>query len=88
MFATKDEKLIGLLRLDEHRNYIELSSFVVHSSYQGFGYGGQMLKQVIENTDLPIWLRVHRDNPACGLYSRFGFEKRDLVNDRFLMRLE
>lgn len=87
LFATKDQNLIGMLRLDRHRTYYELSSFVVNPTYQGSGYGGQMLDHVIKNTDLPIWLRVHRDNPACTLYSRYGFENRDLVNNRFVMRL-
>ena len=87
LFATKDENLIGMLRLDKRRNYYELSSFVVDPTYQGCGYGGQMLNHVIENLDSPIWLRVHRDNPACTLYSRYGFEKRDLVNNRFVMQL-
>ncbi len=87
VFATKDENLIGMLRLDKKRNYYELSSFAVDPTYQGCGYGGKMLKHVIENVDLPIWLRVQRDNPACSLYSRHGFEKIDLFNNRFVMRL-
>jgi ribosomal protein S18 acetylase RimI-like enzyme len=86
VFATKDQHLIGMLRLDRRRTYYELSSFVVHPSYQGSGYGGQLLKSVVENIDLPIWLRVQRDNPAYALYSRYGFETRDLVNNRFVMR--
>lgn len=76
-----------MLRLDRHRTYYELSSFVVHPSYQGFGYGGQMLDHVIKNTNLPVWLRVHCDNPAYTLYSRHGFQTRELVNNRFVMRL-
>lgn len=87
LFATKDENLIGMMRLDKHRNYYELSSFVVHPAYQSCGYGGKLLQHAINNTDLPIWLRVQRDNPACALYSRYGFETRDLVNNRFVMRL-
>ena len=87
LFATKDQNLIGMLRLDKHRNYYELSSFAVDPTYQGFGYGGKMLQHVIENIDLPIWLRVQRDNPACSLYTRYGFEKYDLFNNRFVMRL-
>lgn len=87
LFATKDENLIGLLRIDRHRTYCELSSFVIHSSYQGLGYGGQMLQHISKSIDLPIWLRVHRDNPACTLYSRHGFETQELVNNRFVMRL-
>jgi GNAT superfamily N-acetyltransferase len=86
LFALKENDLIGMLRLDKHRNYYELSSFVVHPEYQGFGYGGQMLKHTIDNTELPIWLRVHQDNLAYNLYLRNGFEKRDLVNNRFVMR--
>jgi ribosomal protein S18 acetylase RimI-like enzyme len=87
LFATKDEKLMGMLRLDQKRTYCELSSFVVDSSHRGLGCGKQLLQHAIDNTDLPIWLRVQRDNPACDLYSRCGFESRDLVNDRFVMRL-
>lgn len=87
LLATKDENLIGMLRLDRHRTYYELSSFVVDPAYQGCGYGGKLLQHVIQSVDLPIWLRVQRDNPACALYSRFGFETRNLVNDRFVMRL-
>jgi ribosomal protein S18 acetylase RimI-like enzyme len=87
LLATKDENLIGLLRLDRHRTYYELSSFVVDQSHRGIGCGKQLLQHAINNTEMPIWLRVQRDNPACSLYSRYGFETRDLVNNRFVMRL-
>ena len=87
LFATKDDELIGLLRLDKHNNYTELSSFVIHPSHRGFGYGNQMLDHVIKNIDSKIYLRVHRDNPAYHLYSRNGFKVEDLVNNRFVMRL-
>lgn len=87
LFATKDENLIGMLRLDRHSTYYELSSFVVDPAYQSCGYGGKLLQRAIDSTELPIWLRVHRDNPACALYSRNGFETRDLVSNRFVMRL-
>jgi ribosomal protein S18 acetylase RimI-like enzyme len=87
LLATKDEALIGMLRLDRHCTYYELSSFVVNPAYQGCGYGGKLLQHAIHSVDLPIWLRVQRDNHACALYSRYGFETRDLVNNRFVMRL-
>ncbi len=87
LFATKDENLIGLLRLDKHRTYYELSSFAIHPTYQGQGYGGQMLQHAIKNSELPIWLRVHRDNPACALYLRNGFQQKELTNDRYLMKI-
>lgn len=88
LFAVKDDDLIGMLRLDKHRTYYELSSFAVHPTYQGFGYGGQMLKHTIKNTDLPICLRVHQDNPAYNLYLRHGFKKEDLVNNRYIMKFD
>jgi ribosomal protein S18 acetylase RimI-like enzyme len=87
LFATKDENLIGLLRLDKHRTYVELSSFIVNPAYQGSGYGGKMLDTVIKHSELPIWLRVHRDNPAYALYSRHGFQRKELVNNRYLMKI-
>ena len=88
LFATKDQNLIGMLRLDQRRNYYDLSSFVIHPAYQGSGYGGQLLKYAIQTTDLPIWLRVQRDNPACALYSRNGFEQKDLFNNRYSMKYQ
>ncbi len=87
LFAVDDENLIGVMRLDTYRTYVELSSFVVNPMYQSRGYGGKMLRHAIKLTDMPIWLRAQRDNPACTLYSRHGFEQRDLVNNRFVMRL-
>ena len=87
LLATKDNCLLGLLRLDQHRTYYELSSFVVDSSHRGLGCGKQLLQYTIDNTDLPIWLRVHRDNPACALYLRNGFQQKELVNDRYLMKM-
>lgn len=87
LFATKDEDLIGMLRLDKRRTYYELSSFVIHPAYQSCGYGGKMLQHAIKNVDSPIWLRVHRDNPACALYLRNGFQQKELINDRYLMKI-
>ena len=87
LFATKDENLIGMLRLDQHRTYYEISSFVVDTSYRGLGCGNKMLQTVIENTDLPIWLRVHRDNPAQHLYIKNGFQQKETINNRYLMKL-
>jgi GNAT superfamily N-acetyltransferase len=87
VLAVDEDDLIGVMRLDRRRTYFELSSFAVNPAYQGRGYGGQMLEHAISRTDMPIWLRAHRDNPACKLYSRHGFEARDLVNNRFVMRL-
>ena len=77
-----------MLRLDRHRTYYELSSFVVDPAYQSCGYGGKLLQRAIESTDLPIWLRVHRDNPACALYLRNGFQQKEIVNNRYLMKLQ
>ena len=86
LFATKGENLIGMMRLDKHRTYYELSSFVIHPAYQSYGYGGHLLNCAIQSTDLPIWLRVQRDNPACALYLRNKFEIKELVNNRYLMK--
>ena len=87
LLAIKDENLLGLLRLDHRRTYYELSSFVVNPSYRRFGCGNKLLHHAINNTDLPIWLRVERDNPACALYLRTGFQQKELVNDRYLMKM-
>lgn len=86
LLATKDENLIGMMRLDKKRTYYELSSFVIHPAYQSRGYGGYLLNYAIQSTELPIWLRVQRDNPACALYLRNDFEIKDLTNNRYLMK--
>jgi ribosomal protein S18 acetylase RimI-like enzyme len=76
-----------MLRLDEHRTYTELSSFVVDSEHQGRGIGREMLSRVIHCTSQPIWLQVQQDNPAQHLYQRHGFQRCNVARGRYQMRL-
>jgi ribosomal-protein-alanine N-acetyltransferase len=87
LFATSDEKVVGMLRLDNHRTYTELSSFVVDPNHRGKGIGEHMLSHVIQNNDTPIWLKVQQDNPAQFLYERSGFRKCSVSNGRYHMKL-
>lgn len=44
-----------------------------HGDYRGQGLGSRLLKASIELADGDIALHVEKDNPAKGLYEKFGF---------------
>lgn len=44
--GEQSRNLLGIARLDEHRNYWALSSFVMNPQYRGQGYGKELLKKV------------------------------------------
>ena len=87
--ASESHQLRGLLRLDQHRTYWALSSFVIDSTQRGRGYGEQMLRHVILNLDQErIALRVVQDNEAAiRLYQKNHFQVTDQQNGRLLMEL-
>lgn len=89
LFATRDEEIVGLLRLDYRRTYTELTSFAVSPSMQGKGIGQQMLDSVITAATLshtPVYLKVKQDNPAQFLYSRNGFRRCAVSDGRYHMK--
>ena len=82
--AECDSKLLGIMRLDEHRTYMELSSFVVDSSCRGLGIGSKMLQQT-QFFNKKIYLKVKQENEAQKLYLKEGFQIVDSCDGRYIM---
>ena len=74
---TLKEKNIGLLKLDEQENKVEIVQIQIDPKFQGKGFGQQIIKTVIKDSlakDKEIFLSVLKENPAKELYSRIGFK--------------
>ena len=82
--AHRESELMGLLRMDPHRTYWRLSSFVVDPAFQGRGVGERMLR-VATAVHHPVKLQVKQDNPAQRLYARHGFVADCVSDGRILM---
>lgn len=75
----------------------EIADIAVHPSFQGCGYGVQLLEAVLEklNEGVDVFLEVAIDNTvAIGLYEKVGFKnvgiRRDyygIGNDAMVMKL-
>ncbi len=86
MFAEFNKSLQGMLQLKQGSSFWELSSFVVSPQAQGQGIGRDMLRQSKQFVDLPLYLRVKRDNPAKRLYESEGFQTDCLSDGRYYMK--
>lgn len=77
--VVADDTLLGWLRTEHHEDHDWLDLLVVAPAKQGRGVGEAVLRLLIAEAGrrgLPLWLSVHRDNPAQGLYRRTGFAAR------------
>ncbi|MEK7016900.1 GNAT family N-acetyltransferase [Bacillus sp. FSL R9-9410] len=91
--AFINEKAIGTITVTEQEQYTTLSGFAVHPSYQGKGYGKDILSYMVHTLITEgvstIKLDVEtKNNNALKLYTQCGFEiktKHDYYN---LMNLE
>ncbi|MGR3778030.1 GNAT family N-acetyltransferase [Bacillus paramycoides] len=77
--ALIDEKVIGTITVTEQKHSTTLSGFAVHPSYQGKGYGkeilGYMVHTLITKGVSTIELEVETKNKnALKLYTQCGFE--------------
>lgn len=91
--ALIDEKVIGTITVSEQEQSTILSGFAVHPSYQGKGYGKDILSYMVHTLVTEgvstIELDVEtKNNNALKLYTQCGFEintKHDYYN---VMNLE
>jgi len=81
MFVAKDDKLpIGTITASRDGDDVYITAFAVHPTYQGKGYGRQILAKCIElirkEKNGPIKLDVQTENSkALGLYKACGFKE-------------
>jgi len=77
--ALIDEKVIGTITVSEQEQSTTLSGFAVHPSYQGKGYGKDILSYMVHTLIIEgvstIELDVEtKNNNALKLYTQCGFE--------------
>lgn len=68
---------VGLLKLDEKENRIEIVQIQIDPKFQKKGLGQQIIKEVIKNAlaeKKELVLSVLKANPAKELYERLGFK--------------
>lgn len=68
---------VGLLKLDEKENRIEIVQIQIDPKFQKKGLGQQIIKEVIKNAlaqNKELVLSVLKANPAKELYERLGFK--------------
>ncbi len=73
--ANKD---IGRVYVDKGREHLHLIDITLHPDYRRQGIGSQIMTVLTAEADrlkLPFNLSVDQNNPAQGLYRRFGFEQ-------------
>ncbi|WP_134683817.1 GNAT family N-acetyltransferase [Brevibacillus migulae] len=81
MYVAKDDTLpIGTITASRDGADVYITAFAVHPTYQGKGYGRQLLTQCIElirqEENGPIKLDVQTENAkALGLYKACGFQE-------------
>jgi ribosomal protein S18 acetylase RimI-like enzyme len=67
---------IGVVKVLENSNYIELHQIQILPEYQKLGIGSRIIESIIHRaneTMLPIKLMVMKNNPAITIYEKMGF---------------
>lgn len=80
-------KFAGLLKTQFFDDHVYLADIQLIPEIRNRGIGTQLVKLTIERAnalDLPIRLRVLRNNPAKSLYERLGFRKIDEARTHFV----
>ncbi|MEM1293853.1 MAG: GNAT family N-acetyltransferase [Verrucomicrobiota bacterium] len=71
-------RMIGLLRTKFSDEFVYLAEVQIHENHRNRGLGSELVKLTLQRAaalDLPVRLRVLRNNPALHLYERLGFEQ-------------
>lgn len=79
---------VGLLKLDEKENRIEIVQIQIDPKFQKKGIGQQIIKEVIKNAlanNKELVLSVLKVNPAKELYERLGFKTIEEDEFSFMM---
>jgi ribosomal protein S18 acetylase RimI-like enzyme len=85
----RDKQKIGLLKLDEREDEVELVQVQLDPKFQRKGIGQQVIKSVIENAlnqKKKVSLSVLKQNPAKVLYQRMGFKIIGEDDSSFIMQ--
>ena len=85
----QSDKKVGMLKLAEEEDSLEITQLEVLPEFQGEGIGKQLIEQTIDKAtsqNKKLNLKVLKRNPAKFLYLRSGFKIIDQDNLEFHMR--
>lgn len=71
-----DYKSVGILRVDDHPEHLDIDQMFLHREHQRQGIGTVLLRRILAQAGqrkVPVRLWVLRVNPARRLYERVGF---------------
>ena len=77
-----DDKLDGIIRVDECSDRCDISFFCINKSSQQQGIGQYLFKYILNKfRDKILILYVYTDNsPAIHIYEKYGFKKMEVVD--------
>ena len=85
-----NDQKIGLLKISEFQNRIEIIQIQIEPEFQGKGIGQKIIKSIIEKASekkLPIKLSVLKGNKAKKLYESVGFKVIEENDYSFVMKI-
>lgn len=76
LLAEDQDRIVGFSHVIDEGDRLILQGIGVDKSMRGKGVGTMLMEHTLEmlqDTELPIYLKVKVMNPAIDLYSRYGF---------------
>lgn len=86
--TDKDGNVISYVAYYKNTDTYFITMVWTHPNHRGKGLSKKIIKDIVDSTELPIDLEVHKDNPAYNLYRLLKFEIVDFKDDQILMRRE
>lgn len=84
--TDEDGSVISYVAYYKNKNSYFITMVWTHPNHRGKGLSKKIIKDIVDSTELPIDLEVHKDNPAYNLYRILKFEDVGFKNDQILMR--
>ena len=84
--TNKEGEVISYVAYYKNKESYFITMVWTHSDYRGKGLSKKIIKDIVNSTELPIDLEVHKDNPAYNLYRLLKFEAIDFCDDQIIMR--
>lgn len=84
--AYLNSRLVGICGLYKARIILPALFIAVDENFRGLGIAQSLLRQLLEPTRYPVFLRVSHDNiPAYHIYKKLGFLKCPFIRQGIVM---
>jgi len=84
--TDEDGNVISYVAYYKNKNSYFITMVWTHPNHRGKGLSKKIIKDIVDSTELPVDLEVHKDKPAYNLYRILKFEAVDFKNDQIIMR--